>query len=149
MQKGERRPEKGWSSSPIVQGTSQGPPGLLGALTTELRQDSWNSPAFHVGLLSPAGSRLLLPGGLKSASSWGPSPVAWGNPGVPYLPQPSGNPSASCCLGLRAKSLPLGSHPQRPRVLKFKLRDCQSSLKTAEYFSEGGGGERELREAKT
>ena len=92
---------------------------------------------------------LLAPAGPGRASSWGPSRSARGNPGVP-LPRPALRkpprflPSGSH----RAKNLPLGSHPRRPQVLKFKLRDCQSSSKTAEYFSGGGEREVERRRAK-
>lgn len=108
FQKGERRPGKGPCSSHTAQAIF-GPsralhtfPRHLGALTTEGTRIPWNSSAFHLGLLSPAGSRPLLPRGLKSASSWGSSHAAWGNPGVPLSPppHPSGNPSTSCCLGL-------------------------------------------------
>lgn len=109
---------------------------------------AWNSPAFGAGLLSPAGPRPSFPRGLESASSQGPSPATWGSLGVPYLPGPSGNPSTSCRLGLRARSLPLDSCPQRPRVLMFELRGCQSSLRTAEYFSRGRRGRIEIENGR-
>lgn len=79
--------------------------GLLGSPPLSQARIPWNSPAFHWGLLSPAGARPLLPRGMRSASSWGPCPAAWGNPGVSYLPQPSGNPSASCRLGFSLSEL--------------------------------------------
>lgn len=46
------------------QGTLQGPPGRLGALTVEGPRIPCNSPTFLVGLLSPRGQ--------ESASSWAP-----------------------------------------------------------------------------
>lgn len=101
-----------------------------------MRQHSGQAFPLRLG----PGPRFPLPGELESASSRGPSPATWGSPGVPYLPSPSGNPSTSCRLGLRAKSLALDSCPQRTRVLTFELRGCQRSLRMAEYCSRGGGG---------
>lgn len=98
-----------------------------------------NSPT---GLLSLAGCRPLLPKGLSSDPSWAhpllPRESLTYPPPHTHTHRPSsGNSGASCCLGCRAKNLPLGSHPQRPRVdiqaqrLPTRLDNC--------YFSEGEG----------
>lgn len=108
------------------------PPGQPGARLP------WNSSALHVGLPSPAGAGP----GLQLR----PLPRSPGKPWrAPPPPRPQETPRFLPSGSHRAKTLPLGSHPRRPQVLKFKLRDCQGSSKTAEYFSEGGGERERLR----
>lgn len=62
FRKGERRPEEGPSASPPEQGTSQGPQDGWGPSPLSRARIPWNSPAFHGGLLSPAGPGPCFPG---------------------------------------------------------------------------------------
>lgn len=105
-------------------------------LTTNQVKIPWNFPAFPMELLSPAGSGVLASQGPEVRFWLGLSRAPQGSPGAPHLPHSSGTPGASCCLCCKAKNPPLGSRPQRPQVLTFKLRDCQSSLATALFLKE-------------
>lgn len=148
VSEGREKPEQGQSSSPTEQAklgsrrALQCPPEPLWALTTNQARILWNAPEFPHGPSFSSWVQALASQGTEFRSQLGPSLAAQGIPDVPpphtHTHRPSsGNSGASCCLGCRAKDLPLGSHPQRPRVdiqaqrLPTRLDNC--------YFSEGEG----------